>query len=53
MAKDFGKTAKGLFEGVGNKGNIRSLVHCATRLHFTLCDNAKADDTAVKAVSAW
>ena len=51
MAKDFGKTAQGVFAGVGGKGNIRSLVHCATRLRFTLVDNAKADDAAVKAVS--
>ncbi|MDR0706517.1 MAG: PTS transporter subunit EIIB, partial [Treponema sp.] len=34
MAKDFGKTAQGVLDGVGGKANIRSLVHCATRLRF-------------------
>jgi PTS system beta-glucosides-specific IIC component len=51
MAKDFGKTAQGVMNGVGGKANIRSLVHCATRLRFTLVDNAKADDAAVKGTS--
>ncbi|MDR2418027.1 MAG: glucose PTS transporter subunit IIA [Treponema sp.] len=51
MAKDFGKTAQGVLSGVGGKANIRSLVHCATRLRFTLVDNAKADDNAVKNTS--
>jgi PTS system beta-glucosides-specific IIC component len=48
MAKDFAKTAQGVLDGVGGKGNIRSVVHCATRLRFTLADNAKANDDAVK-----
>jgi PTS system beta-glucosides-specific IIC component len=51
MAKDFGKTAQGVMDGVGGKTNIKSLVHCATRLRFTLLDNAKADDEAVKGTS--
>jgi glucose-specific phosphotransferase system IIA component len=51
MAKDFGKTARGVLDAIGGKGNIRSVVHCATRLRFTLVDNAKADDDAVKATS--
>jgi PTS system beta-glucosides-specific IIC component len=38
-------------DGVGGKANIRSLVHCATRLRFTLLDNAKADDAAVRGTS--
>ena len=48
MAKDFLKTAKGVFEGVGGRDNIKNLVHCATRLRFTLTDNSKANDDAVK-----
>ncbi|MDR2070597.1 MAG: glucose PTS transporter subunit IIA [Treponema sp.] len=51
MAKDFGKTAKGVLEGVGGRDNIRTVVHCATRLRFTLADQKKADDDAVKATS--
>ncbi|MDR2602531.1 MAG: glucose PTS transporter subunit IIA [Spirochaetaceae bacterium] len=51
MAKDFAKTARGVLDGVGGKENIRSVVHCATRLRFTLADQAKADDDGVKAVS--
>ncbi|MDR1072289.1 MAG: glucose PTS transporter subunit IIA [Treponema sp.] len=51
MAKDFSKTAQGVLNGIGGKGNVRSVVHCATRLRFTLGDNAKADDAAVKGVS--
>ncbi|MDR2151085.1 MAG: glucose PTS transporter subunit IIA [Spirochaetaceae bacterium] len=51
MAKDFAKTAQGVMSGVGGKENIRSLVHCATRLRFTLVDQKKANDDAVKATS--
>ncbi|MDR2444680.1 MAG: glucose PTS transporter subunit IIA [Spirochaetaceae bacterium] len=51
MAKDFAKTAQGVFDGVGGRENIRSVVHCATRLRFTLIDQAKANDDAVKSVS--
>jgi len=51
MAKDFAKTAQGVMDGVGGKGNIKSLVHCATRLRFTLIDQAKANDEAVKGTS--
>ncbi|MDR1030823.1 MAG: PTS transporter subunit EIIB, partial [Treponema sp.] len=50
MAKDFGKTAQGILEGIGGRDNIRSVVHCATRLRFTLVDNGKAKDDAVKGV---
>ncbi|MDR2194861.1 MAG: glucose PTS transporter subunit IIA [Treponema sp.] len=48
MAKDFVKTAQGVLAGVGGKENIRSVVHCATRLRFTLVDQSKANDDAVK-----
>ncbi|MDR2792421.1 MAG: glucose PTS transporter subunit IIA [Treponema sp.] len=51
MAKDFATTAQKVLDGVGGKGNIRSVVHCATRLRFTLVDNAKADDAALKGTS--
>jgi len=48
MAINFLETAKGVLDGVGGKDNIKSVVHCATRLRFTLADQAKADDNAVK-----
>jgi PTS system beta-glucosides-specific IIC component len=51
MAQDFSKTAWGVLEGVGGKDNIRSVVHCATRLRFTLADLSKANDDAVKGTS--
>lgn len=47
---DYSKTAAGVLQGVGGEDNIRSLVHCATRLRFVLKDEAKADAAAVKAV---
>ncbi|MCL2601312.1 MAG: glucose PTS transporter subunit IIA [Treponema sp.] len=49
MAKDFMATAQGVLGGVGGMGNIKNVVHCATRLRFTLSDISKADDAAIKA----
>lgn len=37
------KLARDIVQGVGGENNVVSLVHCATRLRFTLKDNAKAD----------
>lgn len=37
------KLAKEIVQLVGGEKNVVSLVHCATRLRFTLKDNAKAD----------
>ncbi|MDR0706516.1 MAG: glucose PTS transporter subunit IIA [Treponema sp.] len=51
MAKDFAKTAQEVLTRIGGTGNIRSVVHCATRLRFTLVDNAKANDEAIKSTS--
>ncbi|MDR1467965.1 MAG: PTS transporter subunit EIIB [Spirochaetaceae bacterium] len=48
MAKDFGKTAQGVLDGVGGKENVKSVVHCITRLRFTLVDSARANDDAVR-----
>ncbi|MCL2558575.1 MAG: PTS transporter subunit EIIC, partial [Treponema sp.] len=50
MARDFARTAQGVLDGIGGKANIKSVVHCATRLRFTLLDQGKASDGAVKAV---
>ncbi|MDR2446797.1 MAG: glucose PTS transporter subunit IIA [Treponema sp.] len=51
MAKDFAKMAEGILAAVGGKENVKNLVHCITRLRFTLCDQAKASDNAMKAIS--
>ncbi|GEB95696.1 PTS transporter subunit EIIB [Microbacterium lacticum] len=45
---DYAKTAAGVLAGVGGEENVQSLVHCATRLRFTLKDESKADTAAVK-----
>lgn len=47
---DYSKTAAGVLQGVGGEENVRSLVHCATRLRFVLKDESRADSAAVKAV---
>ena len=36
-----------IIELVGGEGNVRSLVHCATRLRFKLGDHSKADKEAL------
>lgn len=41
------KLSKEIIEAVGGKDNIISLVHCATRLRFTLKDDDKADDQMI------
>ena len=50
MESNFAATARGVLDGVGGMENVKSVLHCATRLRFTLLDIAKADDGAVKAV---
>lgn len=47
---DYSKTAAGVLQGVGGEENVRSLVHCATRLRFVLKDESRANSAAVKAV---
>lgn len=40
--------ASEILAGVGGRDNIKSLVHCATRLRFKLRDNQQADAEALK-----
>ncbi|MCD7091553.1 PTS beta-glucoside transporter subunit IIABC [Klebsiella quasipneumoniae] len=40
--------ASEILEGVGGRGNVNSVIHCATRLRFKLKDHKKADVTALK-----
>lgn len=44
------KLSKEIIEAVGGKDNIISLVHCATRLRFTLKDESKANDDKINAI---
>lgn len=37
-----------ILQGVGGKENIRSVMHCATRLRFKLKDSRRADTAALK-----
>lgn len=39
---------KEIIQDVGGKDNIRSVVHCATRLRFVLKDESKANDEGVR-----
>ena len=45
---DFKELAALILEHVGGKSNVKSVVHCATRLRFTLSDASKADTDAIK-----
>ncbi|MEH2921400.1 PTS beta-glucoside transporter subunit IIABC [Samsonia erythrinae] len=40
--------ASEILDGVGGRGNILSVIHCATRLRFKLKDNQKADTASLK-----
>lgn len=43
MAKDYKELAQDIVAHVGGKENITKLVHCVTRLRFSLKDESKAD----------
>jgi PTS system beta-glucosides-specific IIC component len=51
MAKNYDDLASGVLAGVGGTSNVDSLVHCATRLRFTLKDDGKADVARLKQLS--
>lgn len=40
--------AQSVLEKVGGKENVTSVVHCITRLRFTLKDNSRIDEEAIK-----
>lgn len=46
---NYADLAKTILALVGGSANVEALVHCATRLRFTLRDNAKADKDKLKA----
>lgn len=45
---DYENVARKILQRVGGKENVISLVHCMTRLRFTLKDESIVDDEAVK-----
>jgi len=45
---NYSDLAKTILQQVGGASNVAALVHCATRLRFTLHDHAKADKAALK-----
>ncbi|WP_297136482.1 beta-glucoside-specific PTS transporter subunit IIABC [Terrisporobacter sp.] len=45
---DYAKVGKQILERMGGKSNVISLVHCMTRLRFTLKDESIVDDELVK-----
>ena len=48
MAKDYKKLGESIVSKLGGKDNVSKLLHCATRLRFTLKDKSKADLDEVK-----
>lgn len=47
---DYESTAKKILHKLGGKENVISLVHCMTRLRFTLKDESIVDDESVKKI---
>ena len=49
MSKKYEGLARDIVQLVGGKGNVTQAYHCQTRLRFTLADEGKADEDAIKA----
>ena len=47
---NYKETGQKILDAVGGKEKVQNLVNCAKRLCFTLADDSKADDEAVKAI---
>lgn len=47
---EYKETAKVIFEQLGGNGNVKNVNHCATRLRFSLRDEAVVDDATVKQI---
>lgn len=48
MSRDYHNLAVRILELVGNQDNVTFVMHCATRLRFTLKDSSKADTEGLK-----
>ncbi|AMV62930.1 PTS system, trehalose-specific IIB component [Pediococcus damnosus] len=46
--KDYTKLASDIIENIGGKENVKSLIHCITRLRFYLKDESIAKDDVIK-----
>lgn len=46
--KDYSKLAETIVENVGGPANIKSLIHCISRIRFYLKDESKANDDVLK-----
>lgn len=49
MSKKYEGLARDIVQLVGGKENVTQAYHCQTRLRFTLADEGKADEDAIKA----
>ena len=49
MSKKYEDLARDIVRLVGGKENVTQVYHCQTRLRFTLADEGKADEEAIKA----
>ncbi|MFC6171893.1 beta-glucoside-specific PTS transporter subunit IIABC [Loigolactobacillus jiayinensis] len=47
---DYAASAQAIYDAVGTKSNIVSLIHCMTRLRFQLHDESIVDDAKVKQI---
>ena len=47
---DYANVAKKILEKIGGESNVNSVQHCMTRLRFTLKDESKADDEAIRKI---
>lgn len=47
---DYENIAKQILQHIGGKENVVTVIHCMTRLRFTLKNEAVANDEAVKSI---
>jgi len=47
---DFKQLASLILENIGGKSNVKNVVHCATRLRFTLKDDSKPNTDSIRKV---
>lgn len=50
MAKDYKKLGENIVASLGGPDNVAKLLHCATRLRFTLQDTGKADLETIRSI---
>ncbi len=50
MATDYTELCRDVLEHVGGAGNVTQVIHCATRLRFSLKDSARFDKDVLSKV---